>query len=217
MNIYREIELYSSTGKNDVFDKIIKFCKDNNKWLYSKKSTKIIQDGLVDEIGTVIEYDNKYKFSFIEKSDKKIYLTNIIPLETDQLSTSKYNELAMVFYENFINWKKENDVKISIKKSKTELELKDIISAKKPREDFETFLSNFPLSMHPCDINRLDQFIISSVIFPRKEINWGHLAEYLRSKLSWPEDSINKCMNRIEIGRSILKKYRVNDRNKIII
>lgn len=98
----------------------------------------------------------------------------------------------------------------------TESNLKDIITAKIPREAFEFYLNQYPLSNHPFDIKRLDNFICCIFTFSKKAINTQQLKKYLLEKLKWPGYNVDWCIRRIETGLDILKEYKKSKMIKYI-
>jgi hypothetical protein len=211
MNVFSEVELRSKNGTEYLIEQIIGFGNCSTNWVYDKERSNRYSNNLIDAKGCALIYKgSKWNpgFAFSEKKEGHIYLANIVPKETGKISITEYNGLSKSFFEAFKEWSKEqrNGIKISI--SKTDLELEDIITANVPKKHFQSFLNNYPLSYHPCDIERLDRFICSVARYSRKPINWEYLGEFLLKKKNWSEADVSWCLNRIEIGLDIIRVYK---------
>jgi len=139
-----------------------------------------------------------------EKTERSLYVSNIVPKEKSKLSMSEYNAIALRFYNNFrpFLWKLKSPVKLSI--SDETIGLDKIIPGKKTRQYFERYLALYPLSFHPLDIERLDFFICALKKY-RSKVNLHYLQGYLIENLSWNEKDARWCINRIETGLDILE------------
>lgn len=211
MNVFIEIDIRSKNGTDFLMEKIKGFGKYSADWIYDEERSNMYSEDLLDSKGCILIYNkNKFipGFAFCEKKEGCVYVANIVPKETGQIPLNEYNVLSRIFYNDFIKWNKKEKGRIQINISKTDLKLEDIITANIPRKTFQTFLNLYPLSYHPCDIERLDKFICSVSRYSRKPINWGYLGEYLRKKESWPETNISWCLDRIEIGLQIISVYK---------
>ncbi len=208
MNVFSEVDIRCNKGSNFIFQAIIEFCKSNKKWHYDKIRSEEYTLNLLNSKGCIIIH-NQSKFvpalALCEKKNGHVYIANIIPQKLSEIPLNNYNQLSREFFEDFKKFQNTKKLRITLSISKTDLELKDIITANIPRKNFEKFLNRYPLSYHPNDIKNLDTFICSVSSFSRKKINLPYLGEYLREKMKWPESNIQWCLNRIETGLEILK------------
>jgi hypothetical protein len=134
-----------------------------------------------------------------------MHLTNIVPRETDELDIPAYNSFALQFYKDFRGWKPKN---VSITCTSQDCELKDVISGKKTRSFFESYLSHYPTTFHPSDIYNLDVFICAAHRFSKSRVDTHRLFQYLTEKLSWDKKHAELCCSRIDAGLDILKVNR---------
>lgn len=211
MNVFSEINIRSKNGTDYLIEKIKEFGKHSGAWIYDEERSNRYSENLAESKGCVLIYcKNEFipGFAFCEKKEGCIYIANIVPKETGQISIPEYNALSRKFYDEFRKWNRKEKNGIQINISKTELDLEDIITAKIPRKSFQRFLNMHPLSHHPYDIGRLDRFICSIARYSRKPINWNYLGEFLREKKNWSETNISWCLNRIETGLEIISVYK---------
>ena len=211
MNVFSEVEIRCNEGSDPIFQEIMEFCNSHAKWDYDKIRSKEYTLNILNSKGCiVIQNESRYvpAFALCEKKNGHVYIANIVPKDVSKIPLNEYNQLSHDFYDDLRKFKKNNKSKIRLSISKTDLELKDIITANIPRTNFEKFLNFYPLSYHPNDIKNLDIFICSVFSYSRNRINLDYLGEYLRVKMKWPESNIKWCLNRIETGLEILKVYK---------
>ena len=143
-----------------------------------------------------------------EVKAKHIQISNITPEKNGRISTKEYNEIATLFFKLVKEWNKKNKKQLKLSISNTNPELSEIITAKIPRNAFESYLNNYPLSHHPRDISRLDKFICAVARYSRKSINWGHLGKFLAERHGWSMENVDTCLNRINIGLEVINEYK---------
>lgn len=147
-----------------------------------------------------------------EKTRRSLYISNIVPKEKSKLNMTEYNAIAFNFFKDFRLFLRQLKSLVEITISNEVIGLDEIIPGEKTRKYFERYLSAFPLSYHPLDIERLDFFICALKKY-RSKINLQYLKEHLINDLSWNENDASWCINRIETGLDILganKKFHYN-------
>ena len=139
-----------------------------------------------------------------EKTERSLYVSNIVPKEKSKLSMSEYNAIALKFYNDFKPFLRrlKNSVNLSISNETIGLDI--IIPGKKTRQYFERYIAAYPLSFHPIDIERLDFFICALKKY-RSKVDLQYLKGYLIGDLSWNEKDARWCIDRIETGLNILE------------
>ena len=115
------------------------------------------------------ETHHKPLFLITKTKDKFYSILNIFNSQYGHIQMLEYNVLLRRFekdFKDFINLTSYNV--ISIKLSKEDIGLHEITTSPKTREYFERYLSRFPLSHHPNDIERLDfLFVLPHVVKKR--------------------------------------------------
>lgn len=139
-----------------------------------------------------------------EKTQVSLYVSNIVPKEKSKLNMSEYNAIAFKFVNDFKSFLRQLKSLVEIKISNEIIGIDKIIPGEKTRKYFERYLSAYPLSFHPSDIQRLD-FFISALKRYRSKVDLQYLKEHLINDLSWNEKDASWCINRIETGLDILE------------
>jgi len=139
-----------------------------------------------------------------EKTERSLYLSNIVPKEKSRLTMSEYNAIALKFFNEFKTFLRRLKSLVELTISNEIIGLNKIIPGEKTRKYFERYLAAYPLSFHPLDIERLDFFICALKKYHSK-VNLQYLKEYLIYDLSWNEKDASWCINRIETGLDILE------------
>lgn len=143
-----------------------------------------------------------------EKSEHSLFTTNIIPLDRQQLSADEYNAIALAFARDIRTDAQRNATHISVKMSKAELHLADIVTGKLSRKLLNRYLNLFPLSHHPADIGRLDAFICSMFRYKRRPFDLDGFEALLAEERGWSSADARWCRNRVEFGLEVLAANR---------
>ena len=212
MDVFAEVDIRSNKGTAHLIDALRQFSADSREWVFDEERTGSYSANVFDGVGCVILCKgNKWEPGIAICEEKKGHcrIANIVPKRTGSIPTVEYNQIARKFHDQVKRWSRKNKKGLRLAVSKTDLGLEDIITAKIPLRLFKVFLRNYPLSYHPMDIRRLDQFICAVSRYSRKAINWEYLGEYLREKEHWPKNNVEWCLERISTGLEIIGEYKV--------
>ena len=135
---------------------------------------------------------------------KTLTVTNIVPIETNQLTIGEYNSIASMFARLVKKEAFSEKLPIKVIISKDTLTLDELITGKICKKLFFSYINAYPLSYHPSDIGKLDKFICALFRFARKSFDLDALEYLLQEELNWPKNDAKWCRNRIEIGLDIL-------------
>ena len=209
MKAFREI-IISVKGctDNEIIELFKSFCNSSNSYKFMGQESDDYSKN-INGRGYVIyslrtTNTESSGIAIAEKTDKALYVSNIVPKEKSELSMSEYNAIALNFYNNFKSFLRKLRNSISLSISSETLGLDKIILGKKTRQYFKRYLAAYPLSHHPLDIKKLDFFICTLKRY-RSKVDLQYLKAYLISDLSWNNKDAKWCINRIEIGLDILK------------
>jgi hypothetical protein len=194
METYIEV-LFTSKYKDQLdFIKVLKeFGNHSTKWEYLEDQSKVFASMTGEPSCSILWKGNKYTTIAITiKRGNVFYITNIVPKESVRLSIMEY------YIKNY-------RVKATVKITKEEIGLQEIITGEKSRYLFERYLSQFPTSYHPLDIVRLDAFICNVSRFSKKQIDFDLLKSWLIEENGWSEKDASWCVERIGVGLDILK------------
>jgi hypothetical protein len=87
------------------------------------------------------------------------------------------------------------------------LSLEAAIPSKKCREYFRSYLAGYPLTFHPSDVDRLDQFVCALHRYHATP-DLDALVAFLIEHRQWPQPAAEIVRNRILIGSKILAVHR---------
>lgn len=209
MIVFREI-FFGVKDLNDsqVFDLFNSFCRSNADFELNKEESDQYAkntDGRAFIIHALRSPETEPAIVGIaEKTKRTLYLANIVPKEKRQLDIDEYNQIASKFYDAFRQHLKKIESKSSVRITKENIGLKEIISGELTLKYFEKYLSAYPLSFHPLDIERLD-FFICALFRYRSDVDVMRLKRYLIEDIGWQEKDASWCARRIETGLDILK------------
>lgn len=217
MKVDREVHLKLNSLTNEEFIEILRqFTLKVDGWSFiddqSKEYTLYI--GFPSCVIQLLDKENANVFFCITFHSNKIYYISHIQTLPEIKKSSEYKGLSHEYnsflerfvkdFRNFVrNQNKAKSMSISI--SKENIGLDDIISSSKVRKLFERYLSIFPNSFHPTDLERLDIFICAVSKYCRKNINLDYIRGYLIEDLNWSDEDAQRCYNRIKTGLEILK------------
>ncbi|NIY85212.1 hypothetical protein [Vibrio hepatarius] len=208
MLVHVEIELKSSLGVDWILSKLQEFTNTDTSWTFELAKSKTLAGGAPE--GKAIVLTKIYEFMHVAlcifgSSSKCLKVSNIVP-QRDGLSVETYNQIATSFANEFKVFAKGENIRVLI--SNPNPSIKDIISANVPRKAFEAYLSHYPLSFHPLDVARLDNFICAFARYSRKPLDSVLLGAYLQEQYGWTSEQANWLVNRIDIGLEVIKAYR---------
>lgn len=142
------------------------------------------------------------------KRGNSLYVANIVPLDQNELSLAQYNAVATEFARSIRAYAKKTETPIEIKLSKAEIKLADVVTGKIPKRLLDRYLSMYPLSYHPLDMDRLDAFICALSRYSRKPFDLEAFEYLLKEELDWFDSDAAWCRNRVEIGLAVLTANR---------
>lgn len=196
----------SKQSSSQLVDIIRQFCVQSKNYKYMKtESDKYALH--IGVPGCKIETLQKEPFPLLAFAERGngLYLTNIVPKTVSEIGIVEYNQFLDSFVQKFKLFTKRRYKGIRILTTSGLLTLENIISSKQALKFFSHFLHNYPLSMHPLDIERLDIFICTVFRYTRKPLDLDLLSRYLREVEKWNVEHIKWCINRIQIGHDVLK------------
>ena len=210
MKVFREIFLsIKDLNNSQVFDLFDSFCRSNAGFeLKKEKSDQYAKD--TDGRAFIIIHALRCPetqtaiIAITKKTKRTLYLANIVPKEKQQLSVNEYNQIASNFFNAFRQHLKVINSEVSVRITKENIGLEEIIPGKLTRKHFERYMSAYPLSFHPFDVELLDFFIC--VLFRyRSSVDVTRLKRYLVEDIGWQEKYASWCIGRVETGLDILK------------
>lgn len=214
MKTYIDV-LITSNFDDDIsfINSIRNFSANNEQWQFLEEESDDYTLHVGEPSCAILYLDNQFEplVAISKKKDNLFYLTNIVPKETGRIPLSAYNKISAIFADELRNYAKANNLPVSIKTTKEELGIEDIISGRKTRKYFENYLALFPTSYHFNDIRRLDIFICAAARYLRTPIDVDVLKCYLTGTKKWDEKDAEWCANRICTGLEILaadKQFR---------
>lgn len=215
MKVYREAYLEQNNLTNEeVIEKFKEFTREKMPdWNFREEQSQRLTRDLGFPSCIIYFHDKQIERNIAinyNNKNKKYYVGNIFPLDAVRQENScakvlEYNHYCQRFIKDFRSFCKKNKISISVKFSQEDIKLDKIISGAKVRKYFEAYLSQYPTSYHPCDIERLDRFICAFSRYSKKDIDLFLLQRYLIEDLNWRLEDAEWCFNRIEDGLEILK------------
>ena len=186
MKTYRELYFKGDPSQLEGFtNDITKYIPNN--WEYGREDKHTSAWIYFDYLGT--EVDNARVCiatgEYIARGEIKV--TNIVPLEKDQLSIDEYNAVLQKFYEDIIvPYKVSNTQIIITEPSEDEFDPKTVISgeALAKLEAFCNGANKSTGSSHPCDQERWFDFICQTVDDDRM-FDYSTLADFLQDESYW--------------------------------
>ncbi|GLR77318.1 hypothetical protein [Aliivibrio sifiae] len=211
MNIYAEVDIKSAHGTEYLITALRNFGCSVNEWDFDEDKSQVYSSNLPDIKACVFIYtsgESKLGIALCEVKEGYFRIVNVTSESVGSISIDEYNQAVTAFFNALKIWNKSNEIGLRVKISNTDPDLHEIITSPLARKAFETYLNNYPLSGHPADVSRLDQFICSIARYSRKEINWEYLKYYVQEREKWTDDNIESCFNRIFIGLEVIAEYR---------
>lgn len=208
MKRHRDLIVSSKQLKaGGIARKIEQFAADTDGWLFLAEKSARYQELCGEPSCCIVFLRGAESFAavhFTKKRDNALYVANIIPLQKSALSLEEYNEVV-VNSAKFIRVNaRKKELHLSVVLSKQDVTLADIIPGHLCNRRFEVFLSMYPRSYHPLDIQRLDEFTCSLFSFKRKAFDLDAFEYLLVDELRWSGKEANWCRTRVEIGLDVL-------------
>lgn len=147
-------------------------------------------------------------FTIPRRGAQSLIVPNIVPLVASQLSIDEYNEILAAFAKAFRARVRRDAAAISVRLSKSDLKLADLVAGRILRKLFNRYLTLHPLSHHPADIRRLDEFTCALSRHMKKRLDLDAFQVLLMDELGWSPENALWCRSRVEIGLDVLAANR---------
>lgn len=186
------------------------FADSENHYTYLEDESMKCSD--LTATNTIIMRLNNSALFFVIQKDNLIY--ELFISSQEEIKLTHYNDLICFFANKFRKFVYENNLPISVYKSRktVNINLDKIISAPKVRKYFESYLNNGTnffdssrMQNHPKDIERLNNFIIAAHRYSKKKINLGLLKLFLVKERKWHSSDAELLCNKVSTGLSILE------------
>lgn len=138
------------------------------------------------------------------EANGKLHIMNISAFNQPDLTIDDYNEIACIFVMSFRQHLKQSKTRASIHSTSDNMTLKNIIPAQMARNAFNRYLSGYPTRNESSDNVKLDSFTRTLVRYGAK-VNLEFLKNHLVEDLHWTEEHASRCIERIEIGKAVLR------------
>jgi hypothetical protein len=208
MKRYCEISIHSSTqAANYLARQIELFAQKSSYWRCPSEESSLYEENIgYPSCCVVINNDllQHAAIHFTQKSDRSLYLANIVPLSIGKLDVEQYNAIAEYFAKSFRKYARLTTLPLKISISKTEIKLDDIVTGKISKKLLKTYLAIHPLSQHQLDIDRLDLFICGLFRYSRTHFDLDAFQALLIEELGWSSTDAKWCRTRVETGLKIL-------------
>lgn len=137
------------------------------------------------------------------EEEHRIWISNIVPCQTSQLSMDEYNAVLVRFADEVVDHVKQD---LTFEITKDEFSGKEVMS-KESWQKLESFdaLAN-RTSLHPNDVQRWHQFVIS-IFHSEKQLYSDTLIRILCEELGWPREGAVKLAMRYEDELDLLREY----------
>lgn len=142
--------------------------------------------------------------AFARKRQGTYFIPNIVPRRQRELSLDEYNAIAESFVEKFRCYTRTHCAEISVRVTKKDIDLTEIIRGKKLRQRFEAYLNGYPRTFHPSDLHELDTFTCYLFRSPHAKVDLFRVESYLVKDLEWTGSEAAACVSRIRTGLDIL-------------
>lgn len=194
------------------FDTIVQYVRDNHAdtWKVDDHGMSMLA-GPVFEKGLfcciILQNDNREPYADVtikyDHDDKRIWLCNIVPCDTDQLSIDEYNAALDKFHNELVRQFLKGKICTITKDSFIGAEAMSKESWKK-LESFN-FLANRS-SLHPLDNQRWHQFVISAYHNDPK-LDADTVGKILHNELGWSSEKTFQLTVRYEDEIALLREF----------
>jgi len=206
MKIFRELYIHLGDSSPDTFFKVIEENLSEN-WRREKID---VDEAFLDETPSASCYQHSQHgnlpgaYLYIaEKETSMLHVSNIIPLETGQLTYDAYNAILTDFFENVLKPTEER-LNVSIKITEPEIRLDDILSSEcsKLFKAFSRCANKSAGSSYLPDQEKWFSFI--RCVNKNSEKIDPDIVEKLLIDDGWPEDRAIDLSSEFEFGVSLL-------------
>jgi hypothetical protein len=212
MKAYQEITITSNDLDDESLIKTIEeFGSEAALWnFYPEKSAEYAKLCGDPACCVVCGFDDipKSAVHVTKKKPGKFYVPNIVPIEIHELSRDQYNTIASCFVSELRAHCRKSKTHISIFISKPDIGTAEVIPGKIPRKFFDRYISLYPRSHHPLDIQRLDKFICALARYSRTLFDFERFERLLVEDYGWQKSDAEWCRTRVETGIDILNEYK---------
>lgn len=194
----------------DLITAIKDFALGHERWEYLEPQSSEYASNTGSPSCALLLKNNKYypAIAITHKENNTFYIANIVPKESGHIGVIEYNGIAKQFAKDLRKYIEQKEIKASINITSENISLSTIIPGIKSRELFQRYLNLFPLSYHPCDIERLDVFICHLSRYAKRTLDAEAMSYWLMSEKGWERKDAEWCVNRINIGLDVLKVNR---------
>ena len=133
-------------------------------------------------------------------------IVNIVPMRESGISHidyDEYNRLLDIFRDKVFKAIKERQGN-SIRENTEDYEIADVIPSSFVKLD--QWLSNFPLSGHPLDVERWNAFVVA-LHTSNEQLSLSVFERYIQEKYGWEEDVIEQFSLKLESQLELLEYY----------
>ncbi|MDG4601352.1 MAG: hypothetical protein P9C48_01300 [Defluviicoccus sp.] len=212
MKRFRDIVLASRALDAGAIARYIEMFADRSpEWTFPAEQSATYQQMCQEPSCCIICEDNSLPRAAIHMTkarENSLYTANIVPLHQDNLSIDQYNAIGTKFARSVRTYAKTTVTAIAVTVSKAEISLADVVTGQIPRRLLRRYLSQYPLSHHQSDIDRLDAFICSLSRYSRKPFDIDAFEYLLMEELYWSHGDARWCRTRVEIGLDVLAANR---------
>ena len=134
---------------------------------------------------------------------RSLEVTNIVPLVAYQLGVDEYNAILVAFGRALRASGRRDAIPLRVTLSKADVRLADIVTGR-PWKYLQRFLAAHPLSGHPSDMQRLDEFICSLSRYAKKHVNLETFQLLLMEELGWSKEDASWVRSRVDVGLDVL-------------
>jgi len=213
METYIEVSILSRyENQNDFINALREFGSDADGWQYLEDQSKTYTSATGEPSCAILRVADAHvpAVAITNKTGNTFFIANIVPKESGRMTIEEYNQVARDFTHDLREYAKSAGLRLTVKSTRPKIDLRRIISGKKCRELFERYLNLYPTSYHPLDIERMDVFICCLSRYAKKHVDLGLLKGWLRQEKGWSEKDAAWCVERIDVGLSILKVNRTH-------
>ncbi len=153
----------------------------------------------------------KALLAIYRKDDRLLYVSNIVPSETSELTHDQYNMVLMDFHDNILR-KLEIDFPVTILASGDQRRIEDLMSSDtfKLLRSFSGLANKSTGSAHPMDRDRWYAFLIA-VNRENSTLNTHDLMRWLTEVEKWPERTAHDLVIEFEFAKGLFEAMGRNE------
>lgn len=142
----------------------------------------------------------------VARTEDSLFVSNIVPVEVDQLTYDQYNAILEQFYDRFAKKAAtENNVVAHLGPSEWSPEENLPETVARTLQNFCAMARRYSGLAHPADEERWQNFIIAAHE-SNCDLDGSTLGRWLREDEHWPEVFVNKLVGEYETGRTLLAR-----------